>query len=99
MRAALRGAAQQLAQARRGVALADLRCVGAEQRGERADLDGEVRARQRAGAVAFELRPRRLALVDRRKLVERLGAALGVAVGLRRGHGRLAEQVDGRRRP
>jgi hypothetical protein len=34
-----------------------------------------------------------------RQLGERLRAAVAVAIGLRRGHGRLAEQVDGRGDP
>ena len=52
-------AAQQAAQAVGGVALAALGRVGAQQRRERGDLDGEVRARERAGAVALQRGPLR----------------------------------------
>ena len=93
------GAAQQLAQARRGVAHAALGRLGAQQRRQRRDLDREVRARQRADArrarargCGFERR------VGGRERVERRGAARGVAVGLGGGDRRLAEQVDGGRR-
>ena len=47
-------AAQQRPQARGGVASSELGRVGTEQRGERRDLDRDVRPRDRTGAVALE---------------------------------------------
>ena len=92
-----RARAQQPAQPVGGVALAALGRVGPQQRRERGDLDGQVRARERAGGVALERRP--LGPVARRagERLERLVAALGVALRLGLGDGRLAEQVDGAR--
>ena len=90
-----RGAAQQLAQARRGVALAALGRLGAQQRRQRRDLDGQVRARQRAVPSRSSRGRSSRRRVGRRERVERLGAARGVAVGLGGGDRRLAEQVDG----
>ena len=49
---------QQRPQPRRGVAPAELRRVGTQQRGQRRDLDRHVRARQRSDAVALEHRAR-----------------------------------------
>ena len=89
-------AAQEAAQAVGGVALPALRRVGAQQRGEGGDLDGQVRARERAGAVALELRAAPGQLARRGgDDVQRLRAAGGVALrlGLRDRH--LAQQVDG----
>ena len=80
-----------------GVALAELRRVGAQQRRERRDLDRQVLARDRARRC----RPRARAAPGgggRRSTrpVERLAAACRVAVGLGGGDRRLAEQVDAR---
>ncbi len=85
------------AQPDRGVALAEVRRVGAQQRRQRRHLHREVHARRRAGAVALEQGARGEGRVDGGEVVECRGAAGGVAVGLGRGDGRLAEQVDGRR--
>ncbi len=90
---------QELAQPRRGVALTALGGLGAQQRGERRDLHGEVRPRDRAGAVALERRLVADALVDGRQRVERVRAARRVAIGLGGRDGRLAEQVDRGRDP
>ena len=90
-------APQQRPQAVGGVALAALRRVGAQQRRERRDLDREVRARERPGAVALEPGARRPALGGARDRVQRVRAAVGVALRLGLGHRRLAEQVDRRR--
>ena len=79
----------------RGVVAAEVRSLQAHQRRQRGDLDGQVHPRNRPHGVALEPRP----LGPRRRRpgerLERLVAALRVAVGLRRRHGRLAEQVDG----
>ena len=87
-------APQQRAQAVGGVLLAAPRRVGPQQRRQRRHLHRQVRARQRAGAVALELRPLRPLPGRRHERVERVGAAVGVALRLGLGHRRLAEQVD-----
>ena len=78
--AELARAAQEAAQPVGGVALAALGRVGAQQRRERRDLDREVRARERAGAVALERGALRPAARLRGERLERLGAALRVAL-------------------
>ncbi len=90
----LAGAAQQAAQPHRGVALAEVRRVRAQQRRERRDLHREVHARRGTRAVALEQRARRQRGVDGGEVVERRRAACRVAVGLVGGDRRLAEQVD-----
>jgi len=56
VRAELARLAEQRPQARGGVVLAELGRVGAQQRGQRRDLDREVGARDRADRVALERR-------------------------------------------
>ena len=85
------------AQAVGGVALAALGRVGAQQRRERGDLDGEVRARERAGGVALQRGPLRPVARGAGERLERLVAALGVALRLGLRDRGLAEQVDGAR--
>ena len=99
VRADLAGAAQEPAEPVGGVALAALGRVGAQEGRERGDLHREVRARQRAVAVALERRalgPRRGRAGDRD---QRGVAALRVALRLGLRDGRLAEQVDRARHP
>jgi hypothetical protein len=57
VRAEALGVPQQLAQPRTGVALAALRRVGPQERREGGDLDGQVRAGDRARFVVLEDRP------------------------------------------
>ena len=95
VRAELARAAQQPTQPVGGVALAALGRVGPQQRRERGDLDREVRARERADAVALERRALRPAARGGGERLQRDVAALGVALRLGLGDGRLAEQVDG----
>ena len=90
----LAGVAQQRAQALGGVATAALGSVGAEQGGQRRDLDRHVGARDRPDAVALEHLAAGPARLDTSQLDERLIAPRGVAVGLGLGHGGLAQQVD-----
>ncbi len=99
VRAEVLGGAQQLAQARAGVALAALRRVRAQQRGEGGDLHREVGAGDGAHFVVLEHRPFGQRAVDGGERLERLRAARGVALGLGGGDGRLAEQVDRRGDP
>jgi hypothetical protein len=87
-------AAQELAQARRGVGLAELGRVGPQERRQRGDLHGEVGPGERSCAVGLEQRARRPRRGGGRELVERVGAAGGVGVGLGAGDRRLPEQVD-----
>ena len=89
-------AAQEVAEAHRGVALAELGGVGPQQRGEGRDLDRQVLARDAPGAVGLERRALGELAVDLDEPVERLAAARGVAVGLGARDRRLAEQVDAR---
>ena len=91
--------AQQRAQPRRGVALAALGRLGAQQRGERGDLHRQVRPRDGAGGVGLEQGLCVEALVDGGERRQRVGAARRVAVGLGGGDRRLAEQVDRRADP
>ena len=86
--------AQQPAQALGGVALAALGRLGAQQRRERGDLHGQVGARQRARGVGLELGAGGPLGGLPHDGLERLRAALRVALRLRLGDGRLAEQVD-----
>ena len=88
-------APQQRAQAVGGVALPALGRVRPQQRRQGRHLHRQVRPRQDAGAVALELRllgpaPRRA-----HQRLQRVRAAVGVALRLGLGDGRLAEQVDG----
>jgi hypothetical protein len=94
VRAAVARLAQQAAQALGRVALAALGRVRAQERRERGDLDGEVRTRERAGAVALQRGP--LGPVARRRgeRLQRVRATLRVALGLGLRDRRLAEQVD-----
>ncbi len=68
--------------------------LGADERGQRRDLDGEVRARKRAVGVAIEQRARLELRVDPRERGQRLVAARRVGVGLRLGQRRFAQEVD-----
>ena len=88
--------AQQRSQALGRVEPPEVRSVGAQQRRQRGDLHGQVHARRRSARVGVEQRARIERRVDAGELVERGRAACRVAVGLGRGHRRLAEQVDGR---
>jgi hypothetical protein len=65
-------ASEEVSQAHCGVALAELRGIGSEQRGERRDLDRQVLARDAPGAVGFERRALGELAVDLDEPVERL---------------------------
>ena len=67
--------------------------VGAQHRRERRHLHAHVGPRQRPDPVGLEHRPLGPAAGGRGELLDRVQAALGVAIGLGLGDGGLAEQV------
>ena len=94
VRAELARAHEQRAHAARRVVAADVGRLGPQQRAQRRHLHGQVHARQRPERVLLEHRAGRPGRRRGGERLERVHAALGVAVRLGGGDGRLAEQVE-----